>query len=273
MLRGLLTRSSGLDVLAKEVSRQKAFTEFVAWLSTSSKTTNWVFLGPPGVGKGTYASRAASAFKLAHISTGDLIRAEVKTGSDIGKQMDAIISKGNLLPDDMMMKVLQQRLAQGQASGEAGVILDGFPRTQHQAEKLVEIADLQLVLNMSLREDVLVEKILGRRMCGHCGKNYNIADIYLPAEGSKPEIVMPPLNPPPDCVQHMEKRADDTEEIIMQRLKIYRDQAAPVENFFREKGLLVDFEITSGIPETLPGLLKTLEPFVATNDSPEMATA
>lgn len=270
MLRSSLSRTAGLDALAREVSRQSLLTEFVAWLSTSSKTTNWVFLGPPGVGKGTYASRAAAAFKLAHISTGDMLRAEVKTGSDLGKQMDAIISKGKLLPDEMMLKVLQQRLAQGRADGEVGAILDGFPRTRHQAEKLVEVADLQLVLNMSLREDVLVEKILGRRMCGHCGKSYNVANIYLPAEGDKPEIIMPPLNPPTECVSRMEKRADDTEEIIMQRLKIYRDQAAPVQDFFREKGLLVDFEITSGIPETLPGLLKTLEPFIATNDSAEM---
>lgn len=272
MLRRIVSRGVGMEMLAGEAVRPSLFGDFAAWMSTASagSTTNWVFLGPPGVGKGTYASRAAKAFKLAHISTGDLIRAEVQTGSELGKQMDAIISKGNLLPDDLMMEVLQRRLDKP-ADGQAGVILDGFPRTRAQAEKLMEIADLQLVLNMSLREDVLVQKILGRRVCGKCGANFNVADIYLPAEGSKPEIVMPPLNAPKGCESHLKSRADDTEEVIMQRLKVYKDKAAPVEQFFRDRGLLVDYEIVAGIPETLPGLLKTLQLYSLSTEVAEIA--
>ncbi|KAG2485995.1 hypothetical protein HYH03_015317 [Edaphochlamys debaryana] len=223
---------------------------------------NWVFLGPPGVGKGTYATRAAKAFGIPHIATGDLIRAEIAAGTDMGKQMKAIVNSGKLLPDAMVQEVLQARLAKGRAEGERGFLLDGFPRTRAQAEQLVQSVDVGLVLNMSLREEVLVEKCMGRRLCRHCGKNYNIADIYLPASGGRPEIIMPPLSPPPECAPHLETRADDTEPVIRHRLEVYKREATPVEDFFRQRGLLVDFEITAGIPETLPYLMPLLQSYV-----------
>jgi adenylate kinase len=99
-------------------------------------------------------------------------------------------------------------------------------------------------------------------MCSKCGKNYNVADIYLPAEGGRPEIVMPPLNPPARCMAHMEQRSDDNGDTVRHRLKVYKESAAPIENYYRQQGVLVDFEITAGIPETLPRLLKVLEPYV-----------
>jgi adenylate kinase len=93
-------------------------------------------------------------------------------------------------------------------------------RTAHQAEQLSTVTDVQLALNMSLRHEVLVQKCCGRRICKHCGKNYNIADIYLPADGQRPEIVMPPLSPPPECEPHLEVREDDTEEVVLKRLQV-----------------------------------------------------
>jgi adenylate kinase len=96
-----------------------------------------------------------------------------------------------------------------------------------------------------------VEKCLGRRLCRKCGKNYNIADIYLPASGDRPEIVMPPLNPPPVCAQHMEQRSDDTEPVIRRRLEIYKAEATPVEQYYAQRGRLLDFEITGGIPQVM----------------------
>jgi len=197
-----------------------------------------------------------------HIAAGDLVRAEIKSGSLLGQQMQQIVNQGKLLPDEVVVKVLQQRLETGALRGETGFILDGFPRTVPQAEQLSHITSIDLALNLSLREEVLVEKCMGRRMCSHCGSNYNIADIYLPAEGGRPEIIMPPLSPPAECQPHLETRADDTEEVIRKRLQVYHAEATPVEDYYRERGLLLDFEITGGIPETLPVLKQALEPYM-----------
>eukprot|EP00775_Hariotina_reticulata_P012064 gene12068-12205_t len=216
----------------------------------------------PGVGKGTYASRIAAALNVPHIAAGDLVRAEIKSGSALGQQMQQIVSRGQLLPDEVIIAVLQHRLQQGQAAGEGGFILDGFPRTVPQAQQLASITGIQLALNLSLRREVLVQKCCGRRICKHCGKNYNIADIYLAAEGERPEIVMPPLSPPPECEPHLEVRDDDTEEVVLKRLQVYEASAAPVEDFYRHHGLLLDFEITGGIPETTPRLMAALNPYI-----------
>ncbi|KXZ41967.1 hypothetical protein GPECTOR_233g540 [Gonium pectorale] len=231
--------------------------------SATAPAINWVFLGPPGVGKGTYASRVAKTFGVPHIATGDLIRAEIGAGSEMGAQMKRIVASGKLLPDVLVQQVLTQRLDSGRRAGERGFILDGYPRTRAQAEQLLRSTDVGLVLNMGLREEVLVEKCMGRRLCRHCGKNYNIANIHLPASpDGRPEIVMPPLSPPPECAPHLAVREDDREEVIRHRLEVYKAEASPVEEFFRREGLLVDFEITAGIPETLPRLMPLLQSYV-----------
>ncbi|EFJ45843.1 adenylate kinase [Volvox carteri f. nagariensis] len=248
---------NALDRLASDGARASFGTE------AAPSSINWVFLGPPGVGKGTYASRVAKAFGVPHIATGDLIRAEIKSGSSLGAQMKAIVNQGKLLPCDMVQRVLQERLARGRQEGERGFILDGYPRTAAQAEQLLRSTDIGLVLNLSLREEVLVEKCMGRRLCRHCGKNYNVADIHLAASADgRPEIVMPPLSPPPECAPHLETRADDREEVIRHRLEVYKQESKPVEAAFRKAGLVVDFELVAGIPETLPRLMPLLESYV-----------
>eukprot|EP00887_Chlorella_sp_A99_P006205 scaffold3.g6205.t1 len=237
----------------------------------------WVFLGPPGVGKGTYATRISDTFGFWHIAAGDLVRMEMKQGTELGKQMEEIVNRGQLLPDALITRVLREHLMrEASAEGASKFLLDGFPRTVTQAAELDQVVGVALAVNLSLREEVLVQKCLGRRICRKCGKNYNVADIYLPAGDGRPEIVMPPLNPPPECMQHMEQRSDDTEPVVRKRLEargegpasvaaaaieVYKAQAAPVEQFYRETGVLLDFEITGGIPETLPRLLATLQPF------------
>lgn len=228
--------------------------------SVAAAEPKWVFLGPPGVGKGTYATRIAARLGVPHIAAGDLVRAEIKGGSELGRQMESIVKQGGLLPDEIVLRVLSGRLAAGRAEGELGFVLDGFPRTRAQAAALMREEDIGLAVNLSLREEVLVEKCMGRRTCGKCGRGYNVADIYLPAEGGRPEIIMPPLSPPQQCLPLMETRADDSEEVIKRRLQVYRSEAAPVEEFYRERGLLLDFEITAGIPETMPHLLAALAP-------------
>lgn len=112
-------------------------------------------------------------------------------------------------------------------------------------------------LNLSLREDVLVEKCTGRRVCSECGKGYNVADINRAADPAAglPSIVMPPLLPPPKCAEKMETRSDDTEEVVRARLAVYRAQCGPVEELYRSSGRLVEFPVLGGIPETMPRLL------------------
>lgn len=215
-----------------------------------------------GVGKGTYSTRVADTFGFCHIATGDLVREEMKKGSILGNQMASIVNTGALLPDDLILRVIRERFASASSDGLDKFLLDGFPRSVPQAEALEHAADVQLALNLDLREEVLIEKCLGRRLCSKCGKNYNIADIKLAASNGRPEIIMPPLSPPEECVQYMEQRSDDNEETIRKRLKVYHDAATPVEDFYRTRGTLVDFEITAGIPETLPRLLTTLKPYV-----------
>ena len=170
-------------------------------------------------------------------------------------QMEEITSKGQLLPDGMILDMLKGRVKRGVGEGERGFLLDGFPRTVPQAAELRNFAEVTQVLNLGLREEILVEKCCARRVCTHCGKNYNIADINYPGD---PPIVMPPLNPPPECEGHLEQRKDDTEEIVRARLKVYKDNSIPVEDFYRAEGKLTDFEITGGIPETMPRLLTTI---------------
>mmetsp|Transcript_42064 Transcript_42064/g.51003 ORF Transcript_42064/g.51003 Transcript_42064/m.51003 type:complete len:289 (-) Transcript_42064:195-1061(-) len=230
--------------LVSEVERSQSLGE----------NTNWIFLGPPGVGKGTYSKRLAKLVGVPHISTGDLVREEIKTGSELGTQMKEISSKGGLVPDSIILDILRKRLDAGKGT-EPGFLLDGFPRTASQAESLAHIADIKLVVNFGMREDVMIEKCCGRRVCTKCGTAYNIADIYRAPENGKPEIIMPPLNPPASCADTMEQRPDDTEEIVQARLDIYKRECGPVEDFYRAKGLLMDFEISGGIPETLPRLL------------------
>ena len=226
-----------------------------------------------GVGKGTYSTRVANAFGFTHIATGDLVRDEIKQGTPLGKQMAEIVNSGHLLPDDIILRALNDKFHSTAAGGVHRFLLDGFPRSVPQASALEEIADVQLAVNLDLRHEVLVEKCMGRRICKHCGKNYNIADINLPAGNGRPAIVMPPLSAPPECEPHLEQRADDTEETILKRLEVYNAGAKPVEDFYRHRGMLFDFEITAGIPETLPGLLDLLRSRLPKQEHTQAATA
>lgn len=218
----------------------------------------WVFLGAPGVGKGTYCSRLGKYLGVPHISMGDLVRDELKKGSRLAAQMEDITSRGLLLPDEVVLELLALRLHKGSQRGEPGFILDGFPRTTSQAAALDNVTPIDLAVNFTLREDVLMTKLLGRRMCNECGGNFNVADIQIPPSQSSPGIVMPPLSPPQACVDKMSVRADDNEEVVRSRLQVYYKESKPVEDFYRARGQLLEFEIQGGIPETWPRLLQAL---------------
>ncbi|EXB88488.1 putative adenylate kinase 1 [Morus notabilis] len=219
---------------------------------------HWVFLGCPGVGKGTYASRLSNLLGVLHIATGDLIREELASSGPLAPKLAEVVNRGKLVSDEIVIDLLSNRLQAGEAKGESGFILDGFPRTIRQAEILEGVIDIDLVINLKLREDALLAKCLGRRICSECGGNFNIACIDIKGEDGKPGIYMPPLDPPPHCASKLITRSDDTEEVVKERLRVYNEMSQPLEEFYRSRGKLLEFDLPGGIPESWPKLLQAL---------------
>ncbi|XP_041000369.1 probable adenylate kinase 6, chloroplastic [Juglans microcarpa x Juglans regia] len=222
------------------------------------RTVQWVFLGCPGVGKGTYASRLSNLLSVPHIATGDLVREELSSSGPLASQLAEIVNQGKLVSDEIIINLLSKRLEAGEAKGEIGFILDGFPRTIRQAEILEGVMNIDLVINLKLREDALLAKCLGRRICSECGGNYNIACIDIKGENGSPGIYMAPLLPPPHCATKLITRSDDTEEVVKERLRVYKEMTQPVEEFYRSRGKLLEFDLPGGIPESWPKLLQAL---------------
>ncbi|XP_076889262.1 adenylate kinase 1, chloroplastic-like [Bidens hawaiensis] len=223
-----------------------------------SRSFQWVFLGCPGVGKGTYASRLSDLLGVPHIATGDLVRHELSSSGPLSRQLDEVVNQGKLVSDEIIFNLLSKRLEVGESRGESGFILDGFPRTIRQAEILDEVTEIDLVVNLKLREDVLIEKCLGRRICSECGKGFNVASIDVMAENGLPGMRMPPLLPPQQCAAKLVTRADDTEPVVKERLRVYKEKSEPVEDYYRKRGKLMEFDLPGGIPESWPKLLEAL---------------
>lgn len=184
--------------------------------------------------------------------------------------MAATVARGDLLPDATVAALVDARLRSEAAAGAVAAVLDGYPRTASQAAALLAPPPPQNdpsaappavtvagALNLTLREQALIDKCLGRRTCSRCGSGFNVADIWLPptADGRHPAVVMPPLPPPPECAAFMEVRADDNPATVRRRLEVYAREAAPVEAAFEGAGLLARLELTGGIRESLPAVL------------------
>ncbi|MFA5953637.1 MAG: adenylate kinase [Candidatus Pacearchaeota archaeon] len=217
-----------------------------------------IFLGPPGSGKGTYSQRIAPLLGIPHISTGDLFREHLKNETHIGKKVKVFLESGKLVPDDIVLEVVKIRISQEDC--KKGFILDGFPRTIYQAEKLFEITDIDIVTNLVIPEDILIEKICSRRSCKECGFIYNLAEI------NREGIHMPPMHPKipgkcDKCQGKLIQRKDDCEEIIKERLEVYKKEIQPLIEFYKNKGILKDIKII-GSPEVMVEIiLKELERF------------
>ncbi|KAG9158841.1 hypothetical protein Leryth_017870 [Lithospermum erythrorhizon] len=209
------------------------------------RNVQWVFLGCPGVGKGTYAARLSNLVGVPHISTGDLVRQELSSHGPLASQLlllgvhgplasqlEDIVNRGKLISDEIVIDLLSKRLEAGEAKGESGFILDGFPRTIRQAEILEEVTDIDLVINLKLREEALIAKCLGRRICSECGGNYNVACIDIKGENGHPGMSMPPLLPPLQCETKLITRSDDTEDVVKERLRIYNELSLPLEEYY-----------------------------------------
>ncbi|KAK6152423.1 hypothetical protein DH2020_015058 [Rehmannia glutinosa] len=254
--------SSALCFIQRSLSTAAA-TEFKSQsgpprIDPKDRNVQWVFLGCPGVGKGTYASRLSALLGVPHIATGDLVREELSSSGSMSKQLADIVNQGKLVSDEIIINLLSKRLEVGEEKGESGFILDGFPRTVRQAEILNDVTDIDLVVNLKLPENVLLEKCLGRRICSQCGKNFNVASINVKGENGNRDISMAPLLPPSQCVSKLITRSDDTETIVKERLRIYNEKSQPVEDFYRAQGKLLEFDLPGGIPESWPKLLEAL---------------
>ena len=191
---------------------------------------NLVLLGAPGSGKGTQAERIAPAFGLPHISTGDILRAAVKAGTELGATAKRYMDSGELVPDEVVIGIIRERLAEPDAA--RGFMLDGFPRTLEQARALDEMLDqagrgLTVVLLIDVPEEELVQRLAGRRACRDCGKGYNVVFDPPRVEGVCDV-----------CSGELFQRDDDNEDTVRNRLAVYRAQTEPLIGYYRGKDIL-----------------------------------
>lgn len=192
---------------------------------------NLIFLGPPGAGKGTMASRLAQDEKIPHISTGDIFRENINNQTDLGKKVKSILDSGELVPDELTVELVKDRLNQGDVG--SGFILDGFPRTIPQAEALEDFATIDAVILFTLPDEEIVKRLSGRRVHKPSGRTYHI-------------MFNPPKVPGKDDVtgEELIQRGDDTEESIRNRLDVYRKQTEPLVDFYKKKSLLKEVDAT-----------------------------
>lgn len=193
---------------------------------------NIILMGPPGAGKGTQARLIEDKYGMIQLSTGDMLRATIAEGGDLGQDLKKILDSGTLVPDEMMIEMIANRISQPDC--EKGFILDGFPRTVGQAkalDKMLENLDkrLKAVIKIEVDEDALVERISGRFTCGECGEGYHDSFKQPSVEGVCDNC---------GAKDAFTRRSDDTPDTVRGRLDVYNNQTAPILPFYKESGLL-----------------------------------
>ena len=199
---------------------------------------NIILMGPPGAGKGTHAVWIAKDFNIPHISTGDMFREAMASGSELGNKIKEVVNSGNLVSDELTCALVKDRLSQPDCAN--GYLLDGFPRTIPQAEAFKTMFEgstkgVNLVLNIGCPDEILIERIAGRRVCPQCGASFNVNTMKPKVEGICDE-----------CGHELIQRKDDNAESFKVRLANYYKSTAPLLDFYKQLGLLADFDGNAG---------------------------
>ncbi|MDE6605283.1 MAG: adenylate kinase [Clostridia bacterium] len=200
-----------------------------------------VFLGAPGAGKGTQATKVCEKYNIPHISTGDILRANIKAGTALGAEAKGYIDKGLLVPDEVVIGLVKQRLAE--ADCQKGFLLDGFPRTIEQAKALNDFAKITCAINLAVDEKLVVDRIAGRRMC-KCGESYHVS-WYGKDVCAK-------------CGEKLYQRDDDKEDTVKARLEVYNAQTAPLIEYYSNMGILKDVDGTQEMNKVFDDIVRIL---------------
>ena len=201
-----------------------------------------ILLGAPGAGKGSQATKICNDYKIAHISTGDALRANIKAGTELGRFAKSFIDNGQLVPDEVVVGIVADRINQEDCRN--GFLLDGFPRTVAQADALGKLTDVDYVIDIAVDFGVLTDRISGRRMCA-CGESYHVST-------HKSDLCA-------KCGGKLYQRADDNEETVKARLAVYQSQTAPLIEYYKKLGKLVTVDGNRSIAEVYEDIKKILK--------------
>ena len=204
---------------------------------------NVILLGAPGAGKGTQAKRLAEKYDIPHVSTGDIFRANIKNQTAIGVVAKSYIDKGQLVPDEVTVEIVKQRL--NEPDCQKGYLLDGFPRNVYQAEELDKISNVEKVIDIDVDLNKLLKRITGRRVCA-CGESYHVDFL-----GGKTECAR--------CGGRLYQRADDNEATVKERLSVYQKQTAPLIDYYKKAGKLVVIDGDKAIDEVFEEIVNKLK--------------
>lgn len=210
-----------------------------------------LIMGAPGAGKGTYADIIKKYFGIPHISTGEIFREAIASGSEVGMIAKKFIDKGNLAPDEVTNEIVKKRLKEEDCS--EGFLFDGYPRTIAQAEAFDEMLKelnikLDVVINIDVEDDIIVSRIINRRTCPSCGRGYNLVSLKPKIEGVCD-----------DCGTTLYQRKDDNEETIKSRLKVYEVQTKPLIDYYAKQNLLLQIDGAGEISEVAENIIAGME--------------
>lgn len=204
-----------------------------------------ILLGAPGAGKGTQAQKLVEKYNIPQVSTGDLLRAAVKAGTKLGKEANEFMTSGKLVPDEVVIGLIEERLKKDDCKN--GFILDGFPRTVAQAEKLGEITDIDAVVNVDVDTSILMARLTGRRTCKECNNMFHMV-FNPPKKEGKCDT----------CGGELYQRADDNEKTVKSRLDTYNKSTAPLVDFYKKTGKLQTVNGQGAIDDVFQNILKIL---------------
>jgi len=214
---------------------------------------NLIFLGPPGIGKGTHAEIVSKNLGLPRISTGEIMREEVKKGTDLGNEVKTYMDSGDLVSDELVIDIIKKRISQEDC--RKGFILDGFPRTEMQAEELEGITNIDIVLNLTAPHEVIVERIAGRLTCSKCGAVYHSKSVRPAKEGVCDK-----------CGSKLYQREDQSQEAVEKRLDMYDKRTKPLIEYYKNKGILKEVDVDGPKEEVSQRVGKVIDDFIRSKE-------